>query len=156
MDISEWFKEHHTAISLFGGPLIIWAVWKIPKLHWSLKFILLIGVLILAIGVQGIILNWWVVPLLLIWYAAHKGVALKPIRWLTLGLAVLFLLAAVTFLLYVFYQHPGDIIKNILNPLIAVYFLPGFLFMIFSNLVQEKIDARAKVTKKTPNEDRSS
>lgn len=142
MDIGAWFTDHHTAISLFGGPIIMALVWKIPKLHWSLKIVLVFLALFLAVGVWGIMLNWWVVPVLLLWYAAHKGVGLKPIRWLTLGLAVILLAAAVAFLLYVFYQHPDEIIKNIVNPLIILYFIPGGLLMIFSNMVQEKIDAR--------------
>ena len=72
------------------------------------------------------------------WYAAHKGVSFKPICWLTLGLVVILLAAAVAFLLYVFYQHPDEIIKNIVHPLIIPYFIPCGLLMIFSNMVQEK------------------
>lgn len=117
-------------------------VWKIPKLHWSLKIVSVFVAMFLAVAVWGIMLNWWVVPVLLLWYAAHKGVNLKPIRWLTLGLAVTLLAAAVAFLLYVFYQHPDEIIKNIVNPLIILYFIPGGPLMIFSNMVQEKIDTR--------------
>lgn len=41
-----------------------------------------------------------------------------------------------------FYQHPDEIIKNIVNPLIILYFIPGGLLMIFSNVMQEKIDTR--------------
>ena len=156
MDIGEWFKEHHTTISLVGGPVIIWLVWRIPKLHWTLKLILLAGLLFLAIGVWGMILNSYLVPVLLVLYSAHKGFALKPIRYLTLGLAVMLLVAAVAFILYVFYQHPGAIIKNLLNPLLVVYFVPGFLAIIFSNMVKEKIDEQAKTTKETSNEDRDS
>ncbi len=157
MDFGEWFKEYHTAISLIGGPVIVWLVWKVPTLHWSLKLILVLIALFFGIGIWGMVLNAYIVPVVLIWLAAHKGIALKPIRWLTLGLAVILLLAAAAFLLYVFYQHPGDIIKNIMNPLIVVYFIPGFLFMIFSNMVQEKIDGHVKVpTKEATDEDRNS
>ena len=93
------------------------------------------------------------VPVLLVWYSAHKGFALKPIRYVTLGTAVILLVAAVAFILYVFYQHPDEIIKNLLSPLLFVYFVPGFLAMIFSNMVKEKIDDRARTTKETANED---
>lgn len=74
-------------------------VWKIPKLHWSLKIVSVFVAMFLAVGVWGIMLNWWVVLVLLLWYSAHKGVSLKPIRWLTLGLAVILLAAAVALLL---------------------------------------------------------
>jgi lysylphosphatidylglycerol synthetase-like protein (DUF2156 family) len=156
MDIGESFKEHHTAISLIAGPLIVWLVWRIPKLHWTLRLILLVGVLLLAIGVWGMILNSYLVPVLLVWYSTHKGFALKPIRYATLSIAIILFVAAVAFILYVFYRHPDEIIKNLRNPLLVVYFFPGLLAMIFSSMVKEKIDDRARTAEETANEDRDS
>lgn len=144
MESGNWFVDNHTIISLITGPIAIWLIWKIPRLHWSIKFALIFVLLFISIGILGMIKNLWLAPLLLIYLAMLKGVALKPIRYLLLTLGIILSIAATAFVIYVCYQDPSNILQLLFNKLSLIYFLPGVLCITFAHIIDEKIDAKIK------------
>lgn len=147
MEFGEWFKDNHTWISLIVGPLVVWLISRIPKLHWSLKVVLIAAVLFFAIGAWGIILNWWLIPACLIILAIRHKRGLVAIRYITLVIGAIALLIPIAFFIYLIFTKPGtySFFNVFIRPVSYIYFMPGVILLVISNVLRETIDKeRAK------------
>jgi hypothetical protein len=154
MELRTWIQENHTLFNLVCGPIVMWLVWKIPKVHWSMKVGLTFIGILLAVGVVGLFDNLWYLPIVLIVVSWRNGIALNPIRYLLLTSGILLIVAAIAFVIYACYQKPGNILQFLFNPLSFVYFIPGVVCISFANMAAERI-AEGKAVKDAMNENRN-
>ena len=146
--LHDWFMQNHTAISLIGGPLILLACFKIPRLWASAKLMLSITVIVLLTGLIGLEYNVPAIIVTLMLIAIKRGILLAPIRIIFRGLSVLMGVLAGAFLLYVLFTNPSVILKSLWNPAIVLYFLPMMMFWIFADSAHEAQIEKSKAQAK--------
>jgi hypothetical protein len=137
MSFAETFRTHHTEISLVVGPLLALLIGLLPKVPVAIRALLFIGLMYFAVGIWGILLNWWLLLGLSIWYAVKQRLALGFLRIAARVLAVLLLGAAIVYYGFLLFTNPGEVIGNLWNPLLYLYLVPGVLAWLLADHVAE-------------------
>jgi hypothetical protein len=141
MTLGQFIATYHTEVSLVLGPLLVFSLFRWSPLPAWGNVVAALGLMFFAIGLWGIILNWWVLLALTVWLLAKRRAGLRVLRYVTLGLAVLMLVAAAGFYLYLLFANPGEFFRGIGNPLMYLYALPGVLLFILSQHIAEKAES---------------
>ena len=144
MTLGQFIATYHTEVSLVFGPLLVFSLFRWSHLPAWVNVVAALGLMFLAIGLWGIILNWWVLLALTVWLLAKRRTGLRVLRYFSLALALLLLVAAVSFYLYLLFTKPGEFFRSIGNPLLYLYALPGVLMFILSRHLAERADDSSK------------
>jgi hypothetical protein len=141
MTLGQFVATYHTEVSLVFGPLLVFSLFRWSPLPAWANVVTALALMFFAIGLWGIVLNWWVLLALTVWLLAKRRAGLRLLRYVTLGLAVLLLLAAASFYLYLLFTNPGEFFRGIGNPLFYLYAVPGVLVFMLSQLIAEKVES---------------
>ena len=140
MTLGQFVATYHTEVSLVLGPVLVFCIFRWSPLPAWANVLIVLAAMYFAIGVWGIVLNAWALIALAVWLATKRRSGLRVLRYLTLGLAGLLLLAAVAFYLYLLFTEPGELFRSLGNPLLYLYAVPGVLMLILSQHIAIKIE----------------
>lgn len=132
---------NHDVLSLMLGPALLFVLLRwAPIPTWASLLAALIT-LFLVVGLWGIFLNLWAFALAGVWAASKAPIGLRVLRVLSMAVAVLLILAAIAFYTYLVVTKPGEFFKNLGNPLLLIYLMPGIAMLAVSHHFAEKIAA---------------
>lgn len=140
MTLGQFVDTYHTEVSLVFGPVLVLCLFRWSLLPAWANALVALGTMFFAIGLWGIVLNAWVLITLALWLAVKSRGGLRVLRYFTLAVAVLLLLAAAAFYLFLLFTKPGEFFRSLGNPLLYLYALPGVLMFFFSRHLAEKLE----------------
>lgn len=133
---------NHDVLSLVLGPLILFGLLRRVRIPaWANLFIALVA-LLLVVGLWGVFLNLWAFAAAAVWAASKGSTGLRVLRVLSMAVAVLLILAAVGFYIFVLVTNPGGFFRQLGHPLSLLYLMPGIaMFTISQHLAGKIADA---------------